>query len=53
MKQPVAFLIPSEEAEHTGEIPGYFESREGWLIPEDESETWVSLTFLEGLQSIG
>jgi len=53
MKQPVAFLIPSEEAEHIGEIPGYFESGEEWFIPEDETETWVSLTVLEGFRSIG
>jgi len=53
MKQPVAFLIPSEEAEHIGEIPGDFQAREGCFIPEDETETWVSLTVLEGLRSIG
>ncbi|MDF0590213.1 hypothetical protein [Candidatus Methanocrinis natronophilus] len=53
MKRDVAFLISSEEAEHISDIPQDFTTRERWFVPEDESETWVSLTFLEGLRSIG
>jgi hypothetical protein len=53
MKPHVAFLISSEEAEHISDIPKDFTTRDRWFVPEDESETWVSLTFLEGLRSIG